>query len=188
MIVHNGKEYARVSDILKQFNDFSGINEEVLRVKAALGTNVHDAIDDDIQGNYPAVLPNGIGYFESFQKWRSHVCPTFIESEVRYYDDKRMITGRIDALVKLQGENEAVLTDFKTSAQESPITWPMQAHLYYHLLTMAGKKVAPRFLFLKLDKYGNLPKVFEYKLCQNILNKCYNAIDEFWERLESEKK
>lgn len=182
MLEHNGKFYARVSDILKPFVDFGHIPQEVLQRKAALGTAVHQAIHQEIQGEFPVVSFKQQGYIQSFDKWRNALAPEFIESEMRYYCDQKMVTGCIDALIKLKGEEKAVLVDFKTSVQESPITWPMQAHLYHYLLKASGKDVASRFLFIKLDQFGGVPKVFQYKFDNSIETRCLQAIDRFWEK------
>lgn len=180
MMEHNGKVYARVSDILKPFVDFGDIDPLVLERKAALGTRVHDLIEDEIKGELPVVGLQEQGYFKSFELWNASLRPTFVMTEQRMYCDQKMITGRIDALVKLEGENEAILIDWKTSVAESPITWPMQAHLYYYLLEASGYTVGKRFLFVKLDRYGGLPKVFQYKFDSKVLSRCLQAIDQFW--------
>jgi hypothetical protein len=179
MLEHEGKLYARVSDILKPFVNFAGISQEVLSKKASLGTLVHKLINEEIEGLLPVASGKELGYVQSFYQWRNAVNPVFIESEVRYYCDQKMITGCIDALIQLQPEEPAVLVDFKTSVQESP-TWILQAHLYHYLLTTNGKNPAKRMLFLKLDKEGALPKVFEYKLDVNVLNRCMQAIQDYW--------
>ncbi len=176
----NGKNYVRVSDVIRPFIDFGHIPKEVLERKAKLGTRVHDAIHEDIEGNFPVMSANENGYLESFHKWRSSLSPTFLESEVRYCCDKKMVTGCIDTLIKLEREEEAILVDFKTSVQESPIAWPMQAHLYHYLISSTGKKISSRFLFVKLDRFGDYPKVFKYKFDANLMNRCYQAIDDFW--------
>jgi hypothetical protein len=180
---HNGKLYARVSDILKPFTNFGGIDEKVLNRKAALGTRIHEAIEQEIKGNFPVVDINEAGYLQSFHKWRVAVQPTFLETEKRYYCDRIMLTGSIDALSKLKGEEEAVLIDFKTSVKENPITWPMQAHLYHYLIRESTKMIIPRSLFVKLDRYGGMPKVFEYKLDATLLDKCLQSVYEFWENV-----
>lgn len=180
MLEINGKLYARVSDILRPFVDFSHIPEEVLNRKAKLGTRVHEAIHQEIQGEFSVLDLKEQGYLKSFDQWRSALNPVFIESEMRYCCDKKMLTGGIDTLVKLQGEDEAILVDWKTSVCESPITWTMQAHLYNYLLTNAGKSISDRMLFVKLDRRGEQPKVFEYRLDKVIMIKCLNAIDSFW--------
>lgn len=180
MLTRDGRVYARVSDILKPFVNFEGIDEEVLKRKAALGTRVHDAIKQEIDGELAVVLPQEQGYVQSFEKWRRALNPTFVETEVRRYCNKKMITGCIDALVKFQGEEKCVLIDWKTSVAESPITWPMQAHLYDYLLQSDGIPISHRYLFIKLDKHGNMPTVFQYKFDTNILARCFQAIDKFW--------
>jgi hypothetical protein len=185
MFAHNGKLYARVSDILKPFVNFDGIDKIVLQNKAELGTEVHNAIEHIIKGEpLPHVVSKGTGYVKSFHKWMIALGPRFLKSEERYYCDDFMITGRIDTLIKIEGEDEALLVDFKTSVQESP-TWVMQAHLYYYLIQKKELSfpISKRFVFLKLDRHGSLPKVFEYKYSDLIHAKCMQAIDSFWERI-----
>ena len=181
MLEFEGKIYARVSDIIRPFVNFGGIPEEVLNRKAALGTRVHEAIENEIKGDMPVVGLQEEGYFKSFDKWRAIVEPRFIETEKRYYCGEKMLSGCIDAIAKLEGEEKGVLIDFKTSAQESPVTWPMQAHLYKYLVNRAGIEVADRFLFLKLGKYGEMPTVYQYKFDNNLFNKCMQAIESYWE-------
>jgi hypothetical protein len=180
MLQHEGKKYARVSEILSPFNDFSKILPNVLSRKALIGTNVHSAIDDEISGVFPCLREEEISYFNSFIGWKDKVNPKFIERETRYYNDEKMITGRIDALIKFKDIGRPVLLDFKTSAQESPIVWPMQAHLYAYLLKKAGKEISDIYLFVKLDKFGKLPKVFVYKYQEEVMEKCHEAIETFW--------
>lgn len=187
MIEFNGKKYARVTEILSPYADFSHIKPEVLANKCRIGTEVHSCIEDDIKGDFPCPSPDCAGYFESFCKWRDHLKPEFIASEQRYFCDKRMITGQIDCLVKFEGDklNLPVLVDFKTSAQESKETWPMQAHMYNYLLASNGIVVGPGYLFIKLDKNGAMPTVFRYMWNSNSHNKCMLAIDIFWQNHNS---
>lgn len=180
MIEYQGKQFARVSEILRQFSDFSQIDPAVLANKCRIGTNVHEAIADDIEQRFPCPDADAMGYFNSFSAWNDQLKPVFLQSEQRYYDHEKMITGQIDALIRLRGWNLPVLVDFKTSAQESKETWPMQAHLYNFLLKANGIAVNPTYLFVKLNKMGRLPEVFEYAWDQNIHAKCMNAIDHFW--------
>lgn len=179
----NGKKYVRASEILRPLMDFSGIPKQVLENKAVIGKLVHDFISEEIQGNFPVLSAFGkeVGYIKSFQRWKQTADVEFTASEVRYCCDKMRLTGCIDALAKLEGEEEAVLVDFKTSAQESPITWPMQAHLYYYLLKQAAVKVANRFLFVKLNRYGRLPTVFQYKFDSNLESRCLELVKEYWD-------
>jgi hypothetical protein len=181
VIEFNGKLYARVSEIIRPFTDFGHIDPCVLANKARLGTSVHQAIADYINGDFPSPDPDGVGYFESFLKWEERLNPQFIASEKRYFCEQKMITGQIDCLIHMPGPSDVPkLVDFKTSAQESKETWPMQAHLYHYLLTQNKIDVSHRFLFIKLNKVGDIPEVFEYKFCMNTKAKCMNAIENFW--------
>lgn len=180
MIEHNGKKYARVTDILRPFTDFGHINPEVLANKARIGTQVHGYISEDIEDEFPAPSPECMGYYQSFAEWKHKLKPSFAKSESRYFCHDKMFTGQIDALIKFPGEQTFTLVDFKTSVQESPIVWPMQAHMYHYLLQKNQIDVSSRFLFIKLDKHGDLPKVFEYRFDPNVRAKCMNAVEEFW--------
>jgi hypothetical protein len=181
MIEHNGKLFARVTDILRPFNDFSKIDQKVLENKARIGTSVHEAIAHDIDGTFPCPDSDALGYFESYIKWKAALTPTFSISERRFFCKEKMITGQIDCLINISASIKLPqLVDFKTSAQESKVVWPMQAHLYHYLLSVNGMLAHPKFLFVKLDKHGNLPEVFEYTWSQNTHAKCMNAIDDFW--------
>lgn len=185
-MLYNGKEYARVSQIISRYSDFSHIDPEVLNRKAQMGTEVHEAINDDINMKFPVVSSSCQGYLDSYLEWKNRTEPVFLKSESRYFDDKMMITGCIDALAVFQGSSEPVLVDFKTSAQESREVWPMQAHLYDYLLRCNGIDPDTRFLFVKLDKWGKLPMVFEYKYDKNIMAKCMEAIDLYWKDRKSD--
>ncbi len=178
----DGKSYARVTEILSAYSDFSKVPPEVLEKKKIIGQNVHVAIKDDVDGEFPVVSDEECGYFESYRKWYGRVLPEFIQSEKRYFCDKKMLSGCIDGLVIMPGSDAVVLIDFKTSAQESSETWKMQAHLYYYLIKESGEKVSDKFLFIKLDKTGELPKVFQYDYDSNIHAKCMEAVDSYWEK------
>jgi len=182
MLEFNGKMYARVSEVLGQFLDFSAIPPEVLKSKAALGTRIHNAIQQDIQGDFPVVSLQEHGYFQSFERWRSALKPVFLITEKRMYCHQKMLTGCIDALIKLEGHDQHILVDWKTSVSESPTTWPMQAMLYWYLLEQTGIIVSQNALFVKLDRNGGFPKVYQYKLDSKFLKNCLQEVDAYWEK------
>lgn len=183
MIEHNGKTYARVTEVLKHLNDFSKVSEAYLQEKAAIGTQVHTAIYDDLQGEFPFVEEKAIGYYNSFQKWRDRLKPTFVEKEVRFYNDEKRLTGCADAIAHVGEGDFPIILDYKTSASESP-TWILQAHLYHFLAISHGMKISNRSLFLKLDKLGRYPQVFDYKITWNTSNHCLRLVDEYWKKQE----
>ena len=87
-----------------------------LAAKCELGTCVHQAIEDDINGGFPSPGKKGLGYFQSYVKWRDKIEPKIIQTEQRYFDDTHLITGKIDALMLIPGEILPILVDFKTSS------------------------------------------------------------------------
>jgi hypothetical protein len=184
----NRSQYVRVSEVLSCLQNFSHIPEKILHAKQLLGSNVHAAINDSILGEFPIVDIRELGYFQSFEKWRDIANPVFVASEERYYDDLKMLTGQIDALIKFHQEEECILIDFKTSVQESPI-WRLQGHLYYHLLCQNFScRISKRILFVKLDRHGDIPKIHEYKIDSTTLKYCLSLVDSYWKQKELEKK
>jgi hypothetical protein len=179
MIEHKGKLYARVSEIIKPFVDFSGIDEGVLSRKAELGTRVHEAIQQEINGELNYLPRQEEGYLVSWKRWRDAVNPEFVQTEQRYFDDQRMITGCVDAIMRLPSTDLPVIADWKTSANESPNSWPLQGHLYFYL-ACGEHQLQKRFLFVKLDRNGNLPQVFSYKYDPARMSQCMSAIEVFW--------
>jgi len=185
---HQGILYARVTEVLQPFADFSHIDPEVLKNKQRIGTNVHMAIADDIEGECPILKDDERGYFRSYQIWRNYLEVKFIASEQRYYNKEKRLTGQIDSLILPPGDTLPVLVDFKTSAIESKLSWTLQAHLYAYLIKSEGKSIANTYLFVKLDKKGDVPQVFQYKFDQNTMNRALLAVDEFWQNKEKEEK
>ena len=176
MIEHNGKSYARVSEILAQFCDFGNINPDVLKKKADIGTITHEAIAEVIRKEFPTVQGRPQRYLTSFLRWNNHMKPTYLLNEERFFDDELMLTGAIDALATFPGEELPILLDWKTAASESPITWPMQAHLYYRLCNLSGYHIQPRFLFVRLSDKMEMPTVHVYHYQENIMNRCLDAV------------
>ena len=167
--------YTRVSSILQQWDTFGHIDKTTLLSKAELGTRVHEAIDSHHKGLYMPLDDKANWYFESFVRWEKSIKPKIVRNEERYYCDKMMITGQIDALMEIPGESKPVLVDYKTSACESAKMWPLQACFYHYLVEKAGIDVSDRMLFVQLDRHGELPKVHEYMYTKQLWNICQAA-------------
>lgn len=183
MLEHNGKEYARVTEILSHLNDWSGIDPTVLARKAQIGTNVHKYIEEYNAGSFPIPPDESLGYFDSYIRWAKEWNPKIIKAEERYFDEDWMITGQIDMLIQtdlsFEGGPGLTLIDFKTSANPSP-TWPLQAHLYHHLASKAGLELSKRMLFIQLDKRGKLPTCHAYFFESHIMYHCERLVEKFW--------
>jgi len=166
--------YIRVSEILKQWDRFGNVREEVLQRKADLGTTVHEAIKAHHE-NVPIPLFEGKGYLESFWKWLEASGAEIYNGGQRYYCEKLKITGEIDALVKFPGNEELVLVDWKTSSSPENLFWKLQGQFYIYLCETNGLAVSNRFLFIQLDKDGGLPKAHEFKASSSLMNVCMSA-------------
>jgi len=168
--------YTRVSSIVGQWNTFGAIKDKPFFIaKCELGTRVHEAIENDINGIFHPLDEAAKPYFESFEKWAANSGAKFVANEQRFYDDKYMITGKFDSLIKMPGEDKFILVDYKTSSVESKLTWQLQGCFYHYLATQAGFDLSDRMLFLKLDKDGGFPKVCEYTFSKKLWSVCVSA-------------
>jgi hypothetical protein len=167
--------YTRVTTILSQWDKMSHIPPEIIEHKCAIGTNVHAAIHGFGQGQEIALSSEDGGhYFMSFLLWYRKENPIVEHSEMRMYEDSNGITGCIDALIKLPGQDELTLVDWKTSANADKEVWPMQAQFYMYLLRVNGFAIN-NAIFVKLDKESNMPKVHEYEWSDKMMHTCLCA-------------
>lgn len=169
--------YARISSILAQWDKFGHIDPQVLSRKCEIGTQVHKSIENHSQHGIDSCIEEGSGYFESYKGWAKESNIISVATEQRLYCDKLKITGCIDAIVRFPEKGELIIVDYKTSAQDSPKTWPIQACFYHYLAIQNGLPVSDRIIFLKLDKEGKLPKLFEYQYSSQLMNVCISALN-----------
>jgi hypothetical protein len=173
--------YTRVSEILQQWDRFKGINRDIIDRKAKIGTNVHNAIKA-----YLELVPmfelneEESQYFQSFLLWHDTVMPKTSLVEKRFYEDNLKITGCVDAVMLLPGDEGNVIIDWKCSAQASPAMWKLQSS-FYMLLAMENDvpNLSSRSLFVQLDKEGRRPKIHEFHYDKNMLDTCVSAVNTY---------
>lgn len=170
--------YTRVSTILAQWDTYGHIKPDVLERKASVGTNVHEHIDRHIKSVFPVdMTEEEEGYFKSFLEWYNAVKPEVVTTEHRVYDDLLKITGAVDLIVKMPGDDAVTIVDWKTSASIQR-TWGLQAGFYSYLVdieAMYGEQ-SGRVLFIQLDKNGKMPKVVEYHITDDLIDTCMGAL------------
>jgi hypothetical protein len=173
--------FTRVSNILGQWDKFSGIIPEILENKRRIGTNVHEAID-----MYNHCLPFECAddeqpYVDSYIRWHEEEKIVVEYGEERFYDRRLMITGKIDGVVKFRDRSQVVVCDWKTSYSADPLNWPMQGAFYRHLVSLEREpNLSTTFMFIKLDKHGELPKIYQYEYTEQLWHTCECAVTTYY--------
>jgi hypothetical protein len=175
--------YTRVSQILKIVPDpvdrdkadtdfffgLENIPKDALARKAAIGTDVHEAIDSSWMNIFFPLSEESLGYFASYEKWRNATKVEPIARELRMYNEAMKITGCVDMVGRIG--NKIHLIDFKTSSMECAHKWILQASFYLMLLRdTLDEMVEEDVFFIKLDKAGASPKVCTYRIGAKELN------------------
>lgn len=193
------KLYLRVSEILARLQNFKAIDPEVLENKARIGTNVHKAILDHSQGQFPLLeSERESAYFGSYLIWEKKEKPNWKVQVPRLYCDDLMITGEIDGLIETNRHQSPVLIDWKCSATPNKEIWNMQAHFYWYLLDKNGMTPScgeMQWVNLRhrkweeegpcgelITRYSALaPLVCKFVFNENVLSQCIQEAYKAWE-------
>lgn len=172
--------YARVSDILRIFQGYAYVPKEKLKKAQDVGTDIHEAIEWYYKNNFKPLEGHLGGYFESFLKWAKTNPLKVLFTEKRIYDDVFKITGKLDLLAEINGQN--VLIDFKTGSWAHPEIWRLQGTFYRSLielewLTQDGPFPPEQFLFIQLMKDGSAPIIYKFDYSPNDWGICLSAIN-----------
>ena len=166
--------YTRVSTVLSIFQQYSYVPSAKLKRAQDIGVDVHAAIETYFRGDFEPLSVRRVPYFESFLKWVEIFKPNPLLFEERFYDDKLMITGRIDLLARK--DDQVVLIDFKTGSWAHPEIWELQATFYRYLLEINEYPYLPeRFFFVQLMKDGSAPLTFEFKYDEKNFGICLSS-------------
>lgn len=174
--------YTRVSSVLSPFMRMDKINTEVLANAANRGTRVHlaaDAILADV--GYPFEEQDE-GYIESFKLWVPG--KKFLERPQRLYDDEFMITGDLDLLY--DNGNGITLVDLKTSSAVSK-SWMLQGSAYSYMAKKLGYEIT-KIEFVKLDKSGKYPKIYNYEENFGLFLHCLEVYNYFFKNFEEPRE
>lgn len=146
------KGYIRISSIMAQWESYPESAKANVQRKAVIGSKVHEIIEMTENGVYCDIPEDCSPYLESYYKYLSTRKLSPEQMETRYYDDKHMITGKIDAVV------DGIIIDYKTSSKEDILKWQLQATFYSYLF--GGEK--REALFVHLLKDGSY-KLYDFK-------------------------
>lgn len=150
-------DYIRVTQVLAPYAGYGAIPKEILEKAADRGTRTHGIINSLIKGLGAWDLEDDIrGYVKSAEHFLPKIEKVHLIEE-RMFDDTLKLTGQCDLVAEVDGE--FMLIDWKTSSKYNP-TWPYQGGAYYNLIN--GAYPISRCLFIKLDKGGGEPEIFEW--------------------------
>ena len=145
-------KHVRVSEILGRLFPYTDVDPIVLEEKGKIGTNVHNAIKQDCEGDFVIIeTDRAQAYFDSYKIL--HPKAPIIRQIDRLYCDDLMITGECDGL--LQGYGPDQLIDWKCSANAHEEQWKMQAHFYYYLLRINGYSISDDMIWVNLKAIAN---------------------------------
>lgn len=126
----NEKDYTRVTAILSRYSDFSAIDPDTLARAADRGTRVHNYCEMYANNIFiPSVDDDCKNYFEAYQRWFDSHVEHVLLVEKRIYNDDYRITGQIDLIAKIKGDDDYSIIDIKTPATSSK-TWALQTAAY----------------------------------------------------------
>jgi hypothetical protein len=173
--------YTRISEILSQWDKYGMVAADILEHKKDVGSYVHSAIHTHISTGMSLPLDReSEGYYQSYLKWQEESHPKFLVSERRFYNDSLMITGGIDAIATISGEQKPMIIDWKTSSSEMQCDWRLQGAFYWMLAHDSLEfDISEKIMFLRLNRYGELPKVHMYEFNKEIGQVCIAALTTF---------
>jgi len=167
----NGEYYPSITYVLscypkgKYFQDWLkkvGYSADYIVKKAGEdGTQVHEMIEDYLNGKELNFLENGIPLYDpniwqmflKFVDWWETHKPILLETEVHLFSDKIKVAGTCDLVCEIDGE--VWIIDFKTS-NNLQTTYELQTAIYAECYKECFNKMADRqgILWLKSSKRG----------------------------------
>ena len=155
--------YARVTEILRPFTDFSSIDPAVLHQAADRGTRVHTYCESHALGLFVAEVDEDCkNYFEAFKSWFDEFVVKVLHAETRMNSPSYRISGACDLIAILKGDDFPSLIDIKTPSIPFP-TWQLQTAAYQILAKEVLDVNVQRRICLILPKYKDQITIKEYE-------------------------
>lgn len=173
--------YARVTEILSPYNNFTQIDPNVLTRAADRGSRVHKYCESYALGLFlPEIDEDCKNYVERFIEWFDERVEEVIFTEKRINDPEIKISGQFDLLVTLKGDDgRRSLIDIKTPENASK-SWKLQTAAYRYLCWNNLKIDVDRRLCLQLPKFAQYATIIEYTEHLKDEDRFLNAVDLYW--------
>lgn len=126
----DGQMLPSVTTVMRPLNEalYRGVDEEVMRMAAARGTAIHNAVENYVLYGVEDIEPMHRGYFEGFLKWWNEYRPEPMATESRLYHRFLRYAGTADLPCLIDGKR--VLVDYKTSALVNKMLTGVQLEAY----------------------------------------------------------
>lgn len=167
--------YRHVTDIIDVFQKFS-IPKKKLEEAADRGSRVHEAITAKMSDEFYVESEDTEKYIEAFANFSYKYNFEKVLVKKRFFDEKLMITGEIDCLLKFEGDPYPTIVDFKTSRSENAPMWTLQGTFYKYLCDMNGIQTMNTFKFLQLGGSYGMFFVRDYKYTDEGWDVCQAAL------------
>ena len=149
-----------VTEILKLYQDFSGIPAERLEIATRRGSRVHTVCLAIAGGRWAPPLPEEYqGYEQSFRLWLDMNIIRVYKVEPEWMDEILGFIGHPDLIVQMKGDRKLTVVDLKTPTAQKRI-WRMQLAGYGRLAETNGYKIE-KVGTLRLKANGGFP-IFDH--------------------------
>lgn len=149
----NGMNLPSVTTLMEPLSNakYSGVSKGMLEKAAARGTAVHNAAEFYLNYGIEEIEPEYMPWFQAFLCWHREYQPKVVATEMRLFHKILMYAGTADLLAYIGGK--LTLVDYKTTAQYSEMTFPVQLEAYAQSLASHGIHVEQKAI-LQLKKDG----------------------------------
>lgn len=152
--------FPSVTEVLRPYQDFSGVLPEKLDIATRRGSRVHTVCLAIAGGRWAPPLPEEYeGYRQSFQWWLDSCVTRVYEVEPEWEDEVLGFIGHPDLIVHMKGDRKLTVADLKTPVALKRI-WRMQLAGYGRLAEVNGYEIE-RVGTLRLKANGGFP-IFDH--------------------------
>jgi hypothetical protein len=149
--------YTRVTEVLHRYYDFSRVDPAVLGRAAERGTEIHEICERMALGKPSEIRESHIPYVRNFDEWLRGNVEEVVDVERRFFHREFSLTGKVDLICRIKGDEGLTIVDIKTPAAFNPV-WRAQMAAYKVLAENEGLKVT-RLMVLRLG--GKRPLITE---------------------------
>jgi hypothetical protein len=175
VMYQNDTNLCSVTEAFSPYISFDFVSPTILAAACDRGCRVHDAVAQDLSGEFFALDCDITGYFAAYQKFRKNIEAVELV-EKRMQSDLYQYTGQVDLVCRMRGDAGLTLVDWKTSVAASK-SWSLQVSAYAHLAEQEGMKIE-RAMAVQLGKDGVF-RVNEYRDLKKNFNRFLSALSTF---------